>query len=93
MKNPQIDIFYRLRKKAEDLLNKKNEVEICVPLQESDLHRLVHELEVYQVELEMQNDELIQSINEARISLEQLNDLYDFAAIPYTSLFPVKGKS
>jgi PAS domain S-box-containing protein len=86
MKNQHPHIFSKLRKKAEDLLSQKKDVEICTPLIESDLHRLVHELEVYQVELEMQNDELIQSMNEARKSLEQLNDLYDFAATIYFTL-------
>lgn len=86
MKNIQKHIFSKLRKKAEGLLSQKEDADICPPLLESDMHRLVHELEVYQVELEMQNDELIQSMNEARIAVEQLTDLYDFAATIYFSL-------
>lgn len=48
-----------------------------------DMKRLVHELEVHQVELELQNEELRQ----ARMELEaSYNELYDFAPVGYFML-------
>ena len=54
----------------------------------SDLEtdRLVHELEVHQIELEMQNEELQQSRAEAEKLLAQYTDLYDFAPTGYFTL-------
>ena len=48
--------------------------------------RLVHELEVHQIELEMQNAELLQARDEMAILLEQYTDLYDFAPVGYLAL-------
>ena len=48
--------------------------------------RLVHELEVYQIELEMQNEELHQAKNETDAVLAQFTTLYDFAPIGYFTL-------
>jgi PAS domain S-box-containing protein len=48
-----------------------------------EMARLVHELEVHQVELEMQNAELQQTRNEAEALLAQYTDLYDFAPTGY----------
>ena len=50
-----------------------------------DLQRLVHELEVHQVELELQNEEL----REARVDLEsalaRYTEIFDFAPIGYAT--------
>ncbi len=48
--------------------------------------RLVHELEVHQIELEMQNEELLQARTEAEALTERYIDLYDFAPIGYFTL-------
>ena len=53
---------------------------------ESDPERLLHELEVHQIELEMQNTELQKARNELEIALEKYTDLYDFAPVGYFSL-------
>ena len=48
--------------------------------------RLLHELEVHQVELEMQNVELQEARDEMEVLLEKSTDLYDFAPMGYFSL-------
>jgi len=47
---------------------------------------LVHELQVHQVELEMQNAELQEARNRLEGLLEKYTDLYDFAPVGYFSL-------
>lgn len=51
-----------------------------------DVKRLVHELRVYQAELEAQNDELRRAQAELELSRDRFNDLYDFAPIGYATL-------
>jgi PAS domain-containing protein len=53
---------------------------------ESDTLRLVHELEVHQVELEMQKEELQKARDEATSALEKYSNLYDFAPVSYLTL-------
>ena len=53
---------------------------------EADTQRLVHELQVHQVELEMQNEQLQQTRNELEAGLEKYSDLYDFAPVGYLTL-------
>jgi PAS domain S-box-containing protein len=56
------------------------------PRTELNMQRLVHELEVHQIELEMQNQELRQIREEVEKSLEKYTDLYDFAPVGYCTL-------
>jgi two-component system CheB/CheR fusion protein len=53
-----------------------------------DPRRLVHELEVHQVELEMQNEELQAARLEAEEGLQRYTELFDFAPIGYVVLDP-----
>lgn len=48
--------------------------------------RLLHELEVHQIELELQNAELQRARNELEELLENYTDLYDFAPVGYLSV-------
>jgi PAS domain-containing protein len=52
----------------------------------ADTQRLLHELEVHQIELEMQNDELQRTRNELEVALAKYTDLYDFAPVGYFSI-------
>ena len=77
-----------LREAAEKVL-KKNSSKTSVKLSESDTLKLLHELEVYQVELEMQNDELMNAKEEVNIENNKLISLYDFA---HTGYFIIDGE-
>ncbi|GAB2969641.1 hypothetical protein GCM10027048_45660 [Hymenobacter coalescens] len=51
-----------------------------------EVQRLVQELQVYQIELEMQYEELLQAQAETDALRQQYVDLYDFAPVGYCSL-------
>ncbi|MCB1824152.1 MAG: PAS domain S-box protein [Gammaproteobacteria bacterium] len=53
---------------------------------EQESPRLVHELQVHQVELEMQNEDLARMRDQLEQSLERYVDLYDFAPVGYFTL-------
>ena len=53
---------------------------------ETNPERLVHELEVHQIELEMQNEELRKARDVERSALEKYSELYDFAPVGYLTL-------
>lgn len=53
---------------------------------EIDPRRLVHELQVHQVELEMQNSALLEARESLEQALERYTDLYDFAPVAYFTL-------
>ena len=74
-----------LRKKAEDRLM-QNESGRRPARSGDDSLRLVHELEVHQIELEMQNAALSKSRDDAEADLERYTDLYDFSPAGYFTL-------
>jgi PAS domain-containing protein len=55
-------------------------------LQEIDQVKLIHELEVHQIELEMQNEELVIAKEKAETAEEKYTELYDFAPCGYLTL-------
>lgn len=55
-------------------------------LSEADMMKLVHELEVYQIELEMQNEELKLASEKAEAATEKYTAIYDFAYTGYFTL-------
>ncbi|MFZ4520946.1 MAG: hypothetical protein ACOYNC_04540 [Bacteroidales bacterium] len=74
-----------LRMKAEEQLNNE-QLDIKVTSQEYDDKRLLHELRVHQIELEMQNAELQQANETAEAALKRYTMLYDFAPMGYFTL-------
>ena len=74
-----------LRRRAEKRLkaSKKQEVR---PGTKEETRRLLHELQVHQIELEMQNEELQQARAETEAVVGQYTDLYDFAPVGYVTL-------
>ena len=72
-----------LRQRAEEMLKLHGELDKMRP---ADLKRLVHELQVHQIELEMQNDELRSTQHELQTSREKYYDLYDLAPIGYVTV-------
>ena len=52
----------------------------------TDTLKLIHELEVHQIELEMQNEELIRAKEQAIIASEKYMELYDSAPTGYFTL-------
>jgi len=51
-----------------------------------EILKLIHELEVHQIELQLQNEELIRVHEEAKIIAEKYTELYDFAPSGYFTL-------
>jgi PAS domain S-box-containing protein len=70
-----------LRAKAERRLAQRPKDLRRIPPE--DVQGLLHELQVHQTELEMQNDELRKAQGEIEESRSRLADLFDFAPIPY----------
>ena len=76
-----------LRRQAEDRVRSRT-AEIYPVRSEEETQRLVHELEVHQIELEMQNAELCRSQEELELSRNKFEELYDFAPVGYFTFDP-----
>jgi len=92
--SPEVD---SLRQKAEELLQENQKVKDPAhkagdePVKnEADVLKLVHELSIHQLELEMQNEELQLAIHAAENAAKQYADIYeeiyDFSPAGYFSL-------
>jgi PAS domain S-box-containing protein len=77
----------QLRERAEQILQQTPESVNSIP--GSDIQTLIHELQVHQIELEMQNEELRRAQMELEATRDKYSDLYDFAPVGY---FTVSGK-
>lgn len=73
-----------LRIKAEERLKEKGEKEKPDIL--ADSKKLLHELQVHQIELEMLNEELREANETAETALKKYTMLYDFAPLGYFTI-------
>jgi len=73
MKQNQSDAS-TIRQKAEELVKKKSSMDVS-KLSLTDAKKLIHELAVHQIELEMQYEELVRAISAG----QDANELYNFA--------------
>ena len=71
-----------LRRNAEELLQKKT-AKLHSTRTKEEMQRIVHEFEVHQIELEMQNAELRRAQEELESSLNKYAEIYDFAPVGY----------
>ncbi len=80
--NSESDI---LRRKAEELL-KNGTRTTAPPVSEIEMLKLIYDLEVHQVELEMQNEELRHAWAMAEVATNKYTDLYEFAPSGYFTM-------
>ncbi|MCX6637306.1 MAG: PAS domain S-box protein, partial [Acidobacteria bacterium] len=73
------------RRRAQERLRER-QAESGLPRTEEDGQKLLHELQVHQIELEMQNEELQRAEAEVQATLARNADLYDFAPVGYFTL-------
>ncbi|HYD19408.1 MAG TPA: ATP-binding protein [Patescibacteria group bacterium] len=74
----------KLRRAAEELLKTSRQDVAALPV--GDVQELIHELQVYQIELEMQNEALRQAQDELEQSNKRYRELYDHAPMGYLSI-------
>ncbi len=85
--DPVTDEFVNLRLRAEAAMQEKVVDSLDVStLPTKELQALVHELQVHQIELEMQNEEIKRLHLESEASKKKYQDLYDFAPVGYLTL-------
>lgn len=81
------DLPAALRARAETALAEQAPDEPGAPgLDAAEVRRMLHELRVHQIELEMQNEELRRAKDELEISLERWFELYELAPVGYCTL-------
>ncbi len=74
-----------LRQRAENKLAKTTDNYLSKLI---DQKRLVHELQVHQIELEIVNEALLDARGQAEMALERFSELFNFAPIAYFILDP-----
>ena len=74
-----------LRQKAEEQL-KRQQSKTSLAFSQTDLLKLIHDLQVHQIELEMQKEGLILEQQNAEIAEQKYRELYDFATSGYITL-------
>jgi len=81
---PEKDRLDELRRLAEQRGGKKAAPN-APAMDEQHCQQLLHELQVHQIELEMQNEELRVTQEQLSESLEKYSDLYEFAPVGYVT--------
>ena len=74
-----------IRQKAEEILKNKRDYS-DLQLSETETLKLIHELEVHQIELELQKEELLHAKNQAELAAEKYTELYDYSPSGYLTL-------
>ena len=75
----------KLRKKAEAKL-KKTQLFMKKPASDADIIKVIHELQVHQIELEMQNEELYKAYEAAEDALKKYTLVFDQAPMGFVTL-------
>ncbi len=83
-KNNDSTRFHELRKRAEALL--KISDEDLPKMSPDEIQNLVHSFRTYQIEMELQNEELRCAEEELLASREKYSNLYDFAPVGYITV-------
>jgi len=75
-----------LRQKAEEILQSNSGADLLLDLDKSTISRLLHELRVHQIELEMQNESLRQAQKELESARDRFQQLFQHAPVGYIIL-------
>ena len=75
--------FSKLRMRAQAFLEERPQK---TDFLQKDIQKLIHELDTYQIELELQNEDLRNAQAELEISRKRYIDLYDFAPVAYLTV-------
>lgn len=78
------DKFATLRQQAEEVL--RDQPVNLADLSAADFQALIHNLQVHQIELELQNEELRRAQLELQAARDRYADLYNFAPVGYFTL-------
>jgi len=86
--SPEAGSGHALRRQAEAIAREKavRAPENLNPLSPGEAQRVLHELQVHQIELEMQNEELRRTQMELEASRARYFDLYDLAPVGYFTI-------
>jgi PAS domain S-box-containing protein len=75
--------FDRMRRQAEELIRQRKDVHLPPS---TDMFELIHELEIHQAELQIQNEELQRAQVESAELYRKFSELYEFAPCGYLNL-------
>lgn len=78
------DKFNALRQKADQLLEPNHDA--LIPEVISDIHHLIHELDSYRIELELQNRELLLTQEKLQAAYDDYFNLYNFSPVTYVTI-------
>lgn len=86
MKDKRAPTSSELRRLAEERLEEQVRRGGIEEPSAQDSQRLIHELQVHQIELELQNQELERARAELEAGMQSYSELYDFAPVGYLTL-------
>jgi len=84
--NPEDNKLTELRRRAEERLRVQLHSQDPLKIPPQELPRLIYDLQVHQIELEMQNDELRRAQEELSDMRDWFYDLYNFTPVGYITL-------